>query len=323
MLLGYYDPEFFLGGDMTLDTAAARDAYERLGRKLDMDAVHAAWGVHQVVCENMARAARVHIIEKGRDPRAFPMLAFGGAGPAHAARVARILGAREVLVPPISGVAAALGFLVAPTSFEFVRSFPGVLDALAWDAIQGIFETFEREARTLLNTAGVENSAIMYERSADARLVGQFHEIEIPVPAGPLSHEAVDPLKETFAEIYGARYHTVIEGYRPMAMNWRLRAFGPEPEVALSAESRSDGERTKKGTRHAYFPEADGFVETPVYDRYALPAGVQVHGPAIIEERESTTVIAPGDSLVVDEDGNLRIAIAVTTSSSMPVEVEL
>ena len=246
LLLGYYDPNFFLGGEMELAVDAAEAAFAKLGQELGMEAVEVAWGVHEVVCESMARAARVHIIEKGRDPRAFPVLAFGGAGPAHAARVARILGAREVLVPPISGVAAALGFLVAPTSFEFVRSYPGVFDELPWQTIEEIYASFESEACALLSSAGVPEGDIQYERSADARLLGQFHEIEIPVPVGPLSAETAPLLRDEFNRIYGTRYHTVLEGYRPMVMNWRLRASGPQPETRLTTRPGGGrGARTK------------------------------------------------------------------------------
>lgn len=319
LLLGYYDPAFFLGGAMPLDTGAAKAAFTRLSEDLGLDLVRTAWGVHQVVCENMARAARVHIIEKGKDPRAFPIVAFGGAGPAHAARVARILGASEVIVPPVSGVAAALGLLVAPTSFEFVQSLPSVIDECEWDAVNRMFDAFEREARRLLTASGVAEDEIHYERSAEARLLGQFHEIEIPVPSGELSAKTASVLKETFKDVYSARYHTVLEGYRPMIMNWRLRARGPEPDITFSTTFLSGHAQAKKGTRPAYFPEAGGFTETPVYDRYALMPHAPVAGPAIVEERESTTVIAPGDQLHVDESGNLRIKIGVVTAS--PVEV--
>ena len=321
LLLGYYDPAFFLGGSMPLDIGAAQSAFERLGGELGLDVARTAWGVHHVVCENMARAARIHIIEKGRDPRRFPVLAFGGAGPAHAARVARILGANQVLVPPVSGVAAALGLLVAPTSFEFVRSSPALIDDVEWSAANDIFTKFESDATHLLTRSGVDPQAIVFERSADARLLGQFHEIEIAVPAGVLSPEMAPGLKDTFSRVYGARYHTVLEGYRPMVMNWRLRAYGPEPQVALKPQFSGDAKQARKGIRRAFFPEADGYVDTPVYDRYALPRHLIIEGPAIVEERESTTVIAPGDRLHADESGNLSIEIAAQPADLPSPEV--
>ncbi|MEX2542071.1 MAG: hydantoinase/oxoprolinase family protein [Trueperaceae bacterium] len=312
LLLGYYDPEFFLGGSMRLDADASRRSLGALGRDLEMDAVEAAWGVHQVVCESMARAARVHIIEKDQDPRDFPLLAFGGAGPAHAARVARILGARSMLVPPVSGVASALGFLVAPTSFEIVRSYPGAFDTLTWTAIAELFAEMEREARALLGRAGVNGGDVRIERSVEARLIGQFHEIEVPLPGGPIDESIGPALSEAFERVYGERYHNVLAGYRPMAMSWRLRGIGPEPRVDLHADpSRAAAPLAPKGMRSAYFPETRGFVETPVYGREALPLGARIDGPLIVEERESTTVIPPGDLLQVDDAGNLRVSIDV------------
>ena len=312
LVLGYYDPDFFLGGAMQLDHGASVRALEALGRQLEMDVVETAWGVHQIVCESMARAARVHIIEKDQDPRDFPLLAFGGAGPAHAARVGRILGARAMLVPPVSGVASALGFLVAPTSHEIVRSYPGAFDALDWAAISQLFEEMERDALALLADAGVAPDDVRLERTVEARLIGQFHEIEVPVSPGRLGPESGATLGETFRRVYSERYHTVLEGYRPMAMSWRLRAVGPEPSVELRADTAPTGVTpAPKGSRQAYFPEANGFVETPVYARGALPVGTVLEGPVIVEERESTTVAAPGDRLEVDDSGNLRVLIDV------------
>jgi len=315
LVLGYYDPGYFLGGAMTLDAAASERACAALGAKLGLSAVEAAWGIHQVVCENMAGAARVHIIEKNHDPREFPVLAFGGAGPAHAARVARILGAREMLVPPVSGVASALGFLVAPVSHEVVRSYPVAFDQLDPAVIASVLEAMETDARAVLATAGVLPEDVEIERSVEARLIGQFHEIEVPLHEGPIEASTGAALTDAFERAYAATYHTVLEGYRPMAMSWRVRALGPAPDVPL-AEVLGGDVAAAKGERRAYFPEAGGFVATPVYDRSALPVGVRIAGPAIVEERESTTVLAPGDVVQVDAVGNLRVAIAAPTAAT-------
>ena len=318
--LGYYDPAFFLGGSMQLDAEASAATLGALGAELGLADVAAAWGVHTVVCESMARAARVHIIEKDRDPRDFPLLAFGGAGPAHAARVARILGARTVIVPPLSGVASALGFLVAPTSHEVVRSYPGAFDELDWNAIDALNVTMEREARAVLASSGVTPDAVRLERTVEARLIGQFHEIEVSVPSGSLSDATGPALVERFSQTYEERYHTVLEGYRPMAVTWKLRALGPEPELELHASASTHERVTPKGARAAYFPEAGGFTEVRVYDRAALPRGAEITGPAIVEEKESTTVIAPGDTLRVDDVGNLVIAVAAAATATASLE---
>jgi 5-oxoprolinase (ATP-hydrolysing) len=308
LVLGYYDPSYFLGGTMHLDHAASHAACHRLGERFGMNAIDTAWGIHRIVCENMAGAARVHIIEQGHDPRRFPLLAFGGAGPAHASRVARILGAHEVLIPPVSGVASALGFLVAPVAHEIVRSYPMPFDRFDHAAIAQVMADLEREARAVLAEAGVASEDVSIERSVEARLIGQFHEIVIPLPDGAIDAATGALLTAAFERAYEAAYHTVLPGYRPMAMGWRLRAVGPAPHVPLAGSSFA-ATATPKGQRDAYFPEAGGFTPTPVYDRAALPAGAVIPGPVIVEEREATTIVAPGDTLSVDAVGNLRIRI--------------
>src|SRR5207245_10947140 len=160
-----------LGGRMRLDPTAAVAALAHPAEPLGLSALEVAWGVYTIVCENMAAAARVHIVEKGRDPRRYAMVGFGGAGPAHAARVARILGVREVVIPPASGAAAALGFLVAPISFEFVTSLPGVLDELDLDAANALLGDLEAKGRALLTEADVAPGGGTATRRAQVRLV--------------------------------------------------------------------------------------------------------------------------------------------------------
>jgi 5-oxoprolinase (ATP-hydrolysing) len=310
LLLGYFDPEYFLGGKMELDTEAAKRAYCGLARELEIGFDEATWGVYHLVCENMAQAARVHLIEKGQDPRRFMLMAFGGAGPAHAARVARILGAPQVIVPRVSGVASALGFLTAPISFETTRSRPEALAATDWNEVGELLGQLEREGLDLLAAAGVPESEATLERWAAIRFEGQFHELEIAVPNGPVSAATGRELADAFTGRYEELYHAALPGYEPMALNWRLRASGPEPKVALGAAAANGGESALKGRRQAFFPEAGGRVEVDVYDRYALATGRRLTGPLIVEERESTTVVGVGDVLEVDELGNLRIEVA-------------
>jgi 5-oxoprolinase (ATP-hydrolysing) len=306
--LGYLDPRYFLGGTMALDVGAADRVLDQLGHALGLT-TEAAWGVYSVVCEDMAAAARVHIIEKGHDPRRFPLMAFGGAGPLHAAHVARALGAAEVVVPPVSGVASALGFLVAPVSFEFSRSYPALLTRLPLDEISYLYADMEEQGVALLRSAGVEEAAVRLERSAEMRLAGQFHDIVVPVPAGRLNADSAAELGRFFRAEYERLYHAVLPGYEPQVLNWRLRAFGPEPEVTFPSLAAIAADGALRGRRPAYFPEAGAYVETPVFDRYRLHAGEQIPGPAIIEERESTTVLGPADDLEVDGSGNLRLKV--------------
>mgnify|MGYP001500631242 CR=1 FL=1 len=313
LALGYFDPGYFLGGAMRLDRAAALRALDRVGARVGLDAVAAAWGIHQIVSENMAAAARVYLIERGQDPRRYAMVAFGGAGPAHASRVARILGLREVIVPPASGVASALGFLVAPTSFDLAHSLPGLLDELDWPAVDARYTDMEARGRALLVEGGVPPDQVTCVRRAEMRLVGQFHDIEVPVPPGRLTAAVASELAAAFETEYRRLYSAYLPGRPIQALNWRVLTSGPAPQVTLphAALGSGDPAGALKGRRPAYFPETEGFAEVPVYDRYRLRPGAAAVGPAIVEEREATTVVGPGDTLAVDAFHNLVIQVSV------------
>jgi N-methylhydantoinase A/oxoprolinase/acetone carboxylase beta subunit/N-methylhydantoinase B/oxoprolinase/acetone carboxylase alpha subunit len=311
LVLGYLDARFFLGGRMRLDGDAAEAALAAVAEPLGLSAPDAAWGVYTIVCENMAAAARVHIVEKGRDPRRYAMVGFGGAGPAHAARVARILGVREVIVPPASGAASALGFLVAPISFELVQSLPGVLDELDLGAVNTLLADLEARGRTLLAEAGVTAEEVTVRRRAEMRLLGQVHDITVPLPDEPLAPDALDAIKAAFAHEYARLYTHVYTGTVIQAISWRVQCSGPAPSIGVRRpEDAAAGRVALKGSRRTYFGDAGGWVDTPVYDRYALRPGQAISGPAIVEEREATTVVPPGDRLEVDAQENLRLRIA-------------
>ncbi|HBY46042.1 MAG TPA: methylhydantoinase, partial [Chloroflexi bacterium] len=188
LVLGYLDPAFFLGGRMTLDVNEASAAIERdIADPLGIDVLQAAWGIHQVVNENMANAARIHAIERGKDPRAYPIFAFGGAGPVHAWRVSRILQSPRLIVPLGAGVTSTVGFLVAPLAFDFVRSWYGRLDALDWPRVNDLLAEMEEEGRRILGEADVAAADITVTRVADLRYAGQGHEISVPLPPGTLT----------------------------------------------------------------------------------------------------------------------------------------
>ena len=332
LLLGYLDPAFFLGGLMRLDVEAARRAVaERVATPLGLNLTEAAWGIHRVVNENMAAAARIHGIERGKDLRAYPLFAFGGAGPVHAWEIGKILKVPRVLLPFGAGAISAFGLLAAPLAFDFVRTAPQQLDQAQWEGVNRLYAEMEAEGRAILAAAGVTGSAVGIRRTAEMRYVGQGHEVEVPVPLGPLGRESLETLTRNFETAYRALYGRTAQGVAIEALNWRLVVSGPPREVRMdSARDRGDeGSRRKlaagagvakarvpapddnalKGRRPAYFAEAAGFVETPVYDRYGLAPGATVEGPAIVEERESTAVIGPGGRVTVDETLALHVEL--------------
>jgi len=313
LLLGYLDPTFFLGGRMSLDRTAAELAIAVLGEKIGFTTIEAAWGIHQVVNEQMAGAARIHAIEQGKDPRSYPVFAFGGAGPVHAYRVAEILRSPELVIPLGAGVASTIGFLIAPLAFDYVRSYVGRLTELDWTVVNARFAEMEREGRETLRSAGANDDEITIVRTAELRYVGQGHQVPIEVPFGELDADSAPELEARFEKAYLALYGRVARGNPLEAINWRLVASTPTPELVLQTPDRLHADRqdivAQKGERAIYLPEAKGFVTVPVYDRYLLQPGRTFSGPAIVEERESTLVIGPEALVSVDAMANLVIVM--------------
>lgn len=307
LVLGYLDAGFFLGGEMTLQAEAARQAIdEAIAKPLGLEPIEAAWGIHQVVNENMASAARVHAIERGKDPRSYALFAFGGAGPVHACHVAQILEMSHVICPMGAGVASAFGMLCAPLAFDFVRSYYAALDAIDWPHANGLLESMEDDGRKLMQAAGVDPAEVDMVRRCEMRYAGQTHEISVELPSGLLGPERYPALLRAFEVAYNALYTEVQEGRLIETLNWRLTVSGPMPQVQLLTPPARGGDLRPKGQRQVYFPDG-GFRLTQVYDRYTLPVGARLFGPAIVEERECTVVVAPGFSAEVDDFANLIV----------------
>lgn len=312
LVLGYLDPNYFLGGRMQLDVGAAHAAVRRLAEQASMTPIEAAWGVHQVVNENMAQAARMHLLEKNWDPRRMALVAFGGAGPAHAASIARLLGVQRVIFPLGAGATSALGCLAAPLSFQFTRSLPSIVDELDWDEVNGLYAEMEHLGRAALADAGVASTDVELVREADLRIYGQIHEVLVRVPGGRLAGESTAELSTAFEAAYRRLYKRYVSGSVVEAVNWKVTARGPARAVELhqSQSARSGTASARKGQRPAYMDSAGDFVHTPVYDRYRLSPGDELTGPAIIEERETTGVLPLGSRGRIDEYGNLLVDLA-------------
>ena len=319
LVLGYLDPAFFLGGGMALDVAGARRAIaERIAAPLGMSVEEAAWGIHQIVNESMASAARVHTLERGKDPRGMPVYAFGGAGPVHGYRVALALGAPLLIAPFGAGVMSTVGFLSAPLAFDFVRSAPGRLDSLDWAKIGGLLDEMVAEGQVLLTASGVPADQITHRRIAEVRYVGQGHEVRVPLPDGAPGPERILALRAAFEAEYHRLYGRLGPPVPLEVITWRVVSSGPPPDLRLRVAGSAGGDlshgpgqvaQAHKGARRAYFPELGGMAEVPVYDRYRLAPGACFDGPAIVEERESTLVVGPGGRCRVDAQWNLVVAL--------------
>jgi N-methylhydantoinase A len=311
-VLGYLNPEFFLGGRIALDVDAAREAIAReIGDPLGLSAEEAAYGIFQVVNQSMISATRVHIAERNADARRMRLVAFGGAGAVHADRIARELKMLGYVCPASAGVASALGFLTAPASFEFSRThFAEVVDAQL-PALEAVFAELAREGRAVVVESGVPDADVRLERRVEVRHRGQGHVLEVPLPDGALPDLGAEALREAFftryRKVYGhAHPHLAVE-----VTTCRLAALGPKPTVALEERTESDAEAPSaiKAHRRAYFAELGGYVSTPIYDRFKLAAGMVFEGPAIVEQPDSTAVIGPDAEVRVDAYLNLIVTL--------------
>ena len=299
LVLGYLDPEFFLGGEMSLDRAASEQVIrDNIAAPLKLSLARAAWGIHEIVDEDVARAFRIHASERGFDYRGSSMIAFGGSGPVHAMGVARKLGIPRVIFPVAAGVMSALGLLASPLTFEVARTRQIFVDDLTAEDFAGTLAALEADAMAPLLEAKVETEALSINRRLDMRYHGQGHEIEVSLPPDV----KIEALAQIFREHYAAVHGAALLDAPLVVTTWKVEVSATPPELA-SAAPTAQGEAAPKGTRQAYFGE--DYVAAPVYDRQDLGIGVIIDGPALIEERESTVIIGPGDRVQVDEFGNL------------------
>jgi N-methylhydantoinase A/oxoprolinase/acetone carboxylase beta subunit len=310
LVLGYLNPDYFAGGSLRLDVEAARRAITtRVAQPLGLTVEDAAWGVHAIVNTNMELATRVVSIERGRDPRDLTFIAFGGSGPVHGCRLAQALGIPRVILPAAAGVTAAIGLLAAEVKFDVARTWVRRLEALEPAALTAMYDDMAAQATAVVRDAAVATTVTLV-RSVDARYVGQGYELTVPVPPGTLDAAALGRIRAAFDEIYAARYGYANPTEPVETVTWKLAAVGGAPRVALAKASAQARDGGLKGRRRAWFPETRGWTECAVYDRYALAPGSRVDGPAIVEERESTSVLPPGTSATVDEYANLIVEIA-------------
>jgi len=319
LVLGYLDAEYFLGGGMRLDAAGARAGIERdIAAPLGLTVTEAAWGVHEMVTRQMAEAARAITVGSGRDPRGFVLIPFGGAGPVHGARLARMLGCPRVLFPRDAGVASAIGLLQADPVFDQVRTRITEITEAALESLNEIFFDLESAADAQLaavNLPGTRQTA----RSCDMRFMGQGYEIQVQLPPGPYKAGDAERIRAAFFTAYATTYGDrafdradAVEG-----VHWKYTASLTAPDPSFLPLPPGDGSPAgaRKGTRAVYFPETAGFIECPVHDRARLRAGDLVQGPAIIEERDSTLVLPPQAAARVDGQGHVILDLQSGTGA--------
>ncbi len=313
LLLGYLDENYFLGGEMKLDKQAAQKGIEeKIAKPLGVPFIQAVWGIHDLINETMAGAAKTHIAEKGGNPKVVTVIAFGGAGPVHAYGLTKKLGAPRFIVPPNAGVGSALGFFTAPRAFDLLRSHKVALHEADFNEIEKIFKDLEKEGARTLEQAGSAQE-IRFERSLDMRFVGQGSETNVPIEPKPFTEYSRDEIRGLFDEIYKKLYGRTYPDSPVEFINFKVRALLPVRLLTLPKLSNKthDLSGAIKATRMAYSGIAKDFIPFTVYDRYKLFPGAQFQGPAIIEERESTVVVGEDASVRVDDYGFLWVDMEV------------
>jgi N-methylhydantoinase A len=305
VLLGYIAPAAFLGGRMSLDQGAAEAAMTvNVAKPLDMSAAEASWAVHELINENMAAAARVHFAEKGEDPEDFVMLAFGGAGPVHAAGLADKLGIREVVIPVSAGIFSALGFFTSPMMYDAVRAYRVELDDMDGSYMTEVIAALSKEVAAFLEVPDL--SGVEWTASVDMRYVGQGYDISVPL-AGDGPPDAADIAQrydEAYVQMYGRTCIGVAREIINVRVSARREVLGIE---ALSFDTTGAQVTASHKNRQAYAPGLSAFTDFVVAQRNTLRTGTRIAAPCIIEETESTTVFPYAGFAEMDAEGNLRL----------------
>ena len=311
LILGYLDAGSFLGGEMTLSPERAADAIRsRVAEPLGVTLERAAFGIHEIINEDVARAFRIHASERGFDYRNSAMVAFGGSGPLHALGVARKLRIPKVVFPVAAGVMSALGLLASPLAFEVATTRESHLSDLSSTEFLSQLEGLAEAARQPLLDAGLAVADIRVQYHLDMRYHGQGHEITVTLTGSASMEESWEALPTLFRERYAELYATSQLDTPLVITNWKVEASGPQPELrpgyhTSDYDARAGALAQPHAARRAWFEDSGGWVDTPVYQRYALGPGAVVSGPALIEEKESTIVVGVNEQVCVDHLYNL------------------
>ena len=313
LILGRLNPERLLGVDspVTLDHVRAL-LEQKVGRRLGLDAEGAAAAILRVANDRMAHAVKAVTTERGLDAGSFTMVVYGGAGPLHASAIAREIGIRKVLIPHAPGYFSAYGMLFSDLRYDYVRSVFRRLEGLSFDEIEAIYQEMEDEGRAAISASQIRPEEIVFERAADMRYVGQEHAVTVDLPQEHFDRKDRAGIKTHFDEVHKIRYGTSAPKEPADIVSLRVTVMGrmakpPRNEVASGGEVPDAA--ALRAHKPVYFRSAGDYVSTPVYKRELLKNRNVIQGPALVEEHASTTVVQPGDTVVVDAFGNLQISI--------------
>lgn len=307
--LGYINPDYFLGGRMELAREESVRGLNDLSRKLSMTAEEVAAGIYEVVNANMVDAIRLISVQRGYDPRELVGMAFGGAGPTHAAALYQELGTRKFIIPKLATAFSAFGLLCAEIRHSVVRTYKVLLSELDHGQADLIFAELYEHLRTAFAAEGVSPEAFVALPFMDVSYKGQPHSLTVPLSSRQFSPHLVQEIRDTFNQRYKALYGFVEEEMEVQLVNFRLDGVAPTGHRPAFRKGKADGGKpATKGKRSAYFRETGGWVLTPVYEGEILSPGQSFSGPAIIEYQATTAVLRPGQTAQVDEWQNLVIS---------------
>jgi N-methylhydantoinase A len=294
LALGKIDPTYFAGGKIKLHEQAAADALQgRIGKPLGLEGFWPAAGVAEIVEENMANAARVHAVERGKDISSATMIAFGGGAPLHACRLAEKLGLQRIIVPKGAGVGSAIGFLRAPIAYEITKSALMSLQDFDAKRINRLLDEMTRDARAVVEPA-TRGEKLKVERFADCRYVGQGHEIKLPLPVRRLTPADGKLIHAEFEKLYEHFYGLTIPGMDSEALTWSVVVSSRTPPVGRALPVALAKAPTPRSRRLVYDAKAGKPVPMPVYWRFDMQPGSRVNGPAIVAEAETSTIVGSG-----------------------------
>jgi N-methylhydantoinase A len=313
LILGRLDEHNFLGGEMPLYLDRARQAMEtRVASPLGLDATQAADGILRIAVTQMSHAVKAVTTERGLDVGIFTMVVYGGAGPLHASAIAREIGVRKVLIPHAPGYFSAYGMLFSDLRYDYVRSVFRRLDGLSFDEIEAIYADMENEGRAAIGASQISPEAMVFERAADMRYVGQEHAVTVDLPHRFFQSQDRAAIKNHFDEVHKVRYGTSAPKEAADIVSLRVTVLGrmkKPPRNAVAEGQAAPESQALRAHKPVYFRSAGQYVATPVFRRELLKCGNVIEGPALVEEHASTTVVQPGDTVKVDLYGNLQISI--------------
>ena len=311
-VLGRLDPDSRLGGSMALDIPQAEVVMDRLAGKLGLDRYQTAAGVLTILNNNMANATRAITVQKGHDPRDFSLIAFGGAGPLHAVEVAHILGVKEVIIPEYPGITSAIGLLTTDLKYDAIATQFTLSAAPDLNRLQADAQRLAAQVTGQLRDNGFAELDIRVERGADCRYVGQGYELRVPLPDGPLDEQAIAQVWAEFHELHRSEYGHAFPDQTIELVNLRVAGIGRTPKITpTTLGGERSAERALVKTAPVYF-ESQGQIQTfptAFYLRDALPIGQRVDGPAILVQRDTTSVLPPYAHGWLEQNGNFIVRL--------------